>query len=408
MATHRKLLLRHGIAYPTTPAASNHATLALAVMHRDSPRRWEDEVKLRGLPAPPRLADYWAQFEAEMNALPPQAAQVVLSAERFGAMLSTRDRISALHARLAPHFSGIRVVAYLRRQDAHAASAYSQMLRSGIIGEPSLVQPKSRYGSFYDYAELLDNWSAVFDAACIVPRIFERASLRQGDVLQDFLHICGVADMKLPRQDNAVQNPSLSMQGQALLLSIGRLLQAQTGRESLGGDKVWEEVASLVSETCVGRGWRPCRDEAREFLALYSASNEAVRRRWFPERPELFDLNDSDLPEAPVRLDMEFDISLFGAVLLQAARRSLEADSAARLSKARLAAAQNQPEKARALLQKAVVLDAGNIEARLALARDMADAGESALATAHAEAVLAARPGNVAAKRILRELSSKI
>jgi cytochrome c-type biogenesis protein CcmH/NrfG len=59
-------------------------------------------------------------------------------------------------------------------------------------------------------------------------------------------------------------------------------------------------------------------------------------------------------------------------------------------------------------LQKAVVLDAGNIEARLALARDMADAGESALATAHAEAVLAARPGNVAAKRILRELSSKI
>jgi tetratricopeptide (TPR) repeat protein len=406
LVTRRKALLRQGFCYPSTPGGSNHVALAAAAALHGKPRKWQDEVKQKAMGVPPRLEDFWQQFHDEITALPPQIGTVILSAERFSSQLDSQDKIENLRAALEPLFADMRVIVYLRRQDTHATSAYSQMLRFGIIEPPALDQPLSRYRGFYDYESFLARWTAVFGRDAMTPRLFERAAMAEGDAVADFTRFCGIGKIKLAAPEAAVRNQSIDIHGQALLIAVGRLMQQQSGSAKVAG-RIWDELTDIVSDTCAGQGWRPSRAEARAFMAQYADSNEAVRKDWFPERATLFDLKDSDLPEHPITLDPQ-PLALVGAVVLEALRRGVQADSEVRLNKALAALALGQKDKAGVLLQKAVRLDGGNVNARIALARHMADAGQTAGAVEQAEAALSAKPGSRAARKLLEELGADI
>jgi tetratricopeptide (TPR) repeat protein len=404
LVTRRKGLLRQGFCFPSTPGGSNHVALAVAAAFQGKQRKWQDEVKQKAMGVPPNLEDFWRQFHDEINALGPGVRTVILSAERFSGQLDSQEKIGNLRAALEPLFDNIRVIVYLRRQDAHATSAYSQMLRFGIIEAPALEQPSSRYKSFYDYESFLGRWSAVFGRDAITPRIFERAAMADGDAVADFVQLCQIGKMKMATAEAAVRNQSIDIHGQALLIAVGRLMQQQSGSPKIAG-RIWDELTDIVSETCPGQGWRPSRAEARAFMAQYTDSNEAVRRDWFPDRATLFDTKDSDLPEHPITLDPQ-PLALVGAVVLEALRRGVQADSEVRLNKALAALALGQKDKAGVLLQKAVRLNGGNVNARLALARHLADEGQTAGAKEQAEAALSAKPTSRAARKLLEELGT--
>ena len=404
LVTRRKALLRQGFCYPNTPGGSNHVTMALAAAYHDRPRKWIEEVRQKGLPVPPSTGEFWQQFTDEMESLGPDTRTVILSAERFSGQLDSQEKIANLRAALDPLFDNIRVIVYLRRQDTHATSAYSQMLRFGIIAPPALEQPTSRYKSFYDYEAFLGRWSEVFGRDAIAPRIFERAAMLEGDAVADFIAQCQIPKVRPAPPDVAMRNQSINIEGQALLIAVGRLMREQSGSEKIAG-KIWDELTDIVSDTCAGQGWRPSRGEAHAFMANYSASNEAVRRAWFPGRATLFDMKDSDLPETPVAMDPQ-PLALAGTIVLEALRRGVQADSEVRLSKAQVALALGQKDKAGILLQKAVRLNGDNVDARLALARHMADVGQTAGALEHAEAALHARPTSRAARKLLEELGA--
>jgi tetratricopeptide (TPR) repeat protein len=406
LVTRRKALLRQGFCFPATPGGSTHVAMAVAAAYHGKPRKWQEEVKQKAMGVPPLLEDFWQQFYDEINALGPQIRTVILSAERFSGQLDSQEKIENLRTALDPLFDDYRVIVYLRRQDAHATSAYSQMLRFGIIEPPALEQPSSRYKSFYDYEAFLARWSTVFGRAAITPRIFERKAMTDGDAVTDFVQLCQIGKVKLAPAEESVRNQSIDVKGQALLIAVGRLMQEQAGSTKVAG-RIWDELTDIVSATCAGQGWRPSRAEAQAFMAQYTASNEAVRREWFPERATLFDMNDSSLPDSPVTLDPQ-PLALVGAVVLEAVRRGVGADSEVRLNKALAALAMGEKEKAGVLLQKAVRLDGGNVNARLALARHMADAGQTAGAMEHAEAALSAKPTSRAARKLLEELGADI
>lgn len=406
LTQNRKPLARNGVFYEPSPGGNNHSMVSTATVFKNNPRKWAEEVGRKGMAVTSQIDEFWASFDRTMTGLDPDIGTVILSAERFSTHLNTPEKITQFRNVMAPYFDDFSIVAYIRRQDAHSTSSYSQILRFGIIQDPSLVQKGSRYAQLYDYAALLGNWSGVFGEAAVVPRIFERTSMRDGDVLADFLEVCGLSDAPLPKPRAPVRNQSMDLQGQTLLLAIGRLLQEQNGTEKVGG-KMWDELTGVVSHCCPGQGWRPSQAEAKAFMEQYEASNESVRQRWFPERATLFDPDYSKLPEDAVTLDQKPSLELASRIILESLRRGLHVDSKARLTRAELSLERGETEKAAVQLQKAVNLNGSNLKARLALARHMAATGDTAAAKGQAEAIMAARPTHKAARKFLKQLNAE-
>ena len=290
LAAQRATLRQHGVSYPgaglAVPQFLHRAALA-GGDSRDS-----------------RVARFRREFDRELASLPSELSTVVLSDEQCSLHLRTAAQIARLHAWLAPHFATIRIVVYLRRQDALAASLYAQMLRHGIADPPSLETARGELAFLFDYAALLENWRGVFGRDALVPRIFESESLPGGDVVRDFFAACGLDPALAGQSAGADTNPSMNLQGQAVLLSLGRAVREETGRMQIR-DKPWARLAAIVTELFPGRGWQPSRAEASAFMAQYQASNESIRAAWFPTRPSLFDTDFSKLPELPEALAAE-------------------------------------------------------------------------------------------------------
>lgn len=287
LSAHRDALRREGVLYPRSPGAANHALLPASLVPVARLADFHSNV-WEGLAPEARLERFRREFAAELDAMGPEIRRVIISAEQCSGLLTDVAAIARLRDLLAPRFSAIRVVIYLRRQDQHFASGYTQGLRVGAIRPPALPEGGPERLPGYDYAALLDRWARVFGEAAITPRIFERAAMRNGDAVDDFLHLCGL-QLSVPAEDPARQsNLSLTPGGIALMLAMGRHLNAAGPGRVGGGAPLWRRFEHAVSEAMPGRGWRPAPAEAAAFLDRFRATNEAARARWFPDRPSLF------------------------------------------------------------------------------------------------------------------------
>ena len=293
LGARRAALAALGVCYPSSPGWANHGMLPASLVPLDMlghfhPNLWE------GMGPEARLARFRREFAAEMAALPANTRLVVLSAEQCGGLLSTREAIGRLRDLLAPLAARIRVVMYLRRQDSHFASGYTQGLRVAQIGPPTLPRVGPERLRHYDYAAQLDDWAAVFGEAAIEPRIFERGRLLNGDVVDDFLALAGIP-LAVPADDPDRQsNLSLTPGAIDLVRAMGGALKAGPGGLS-AASPLWRRFIASVSDALPGSGWKPAPAEAAAFLARFEVVNETVRRRWFPDQPTLF----AEAPPAP-------------------------------------------------------------------------------------------------------------
>ncbi|MEZ9322781.1 hypothetical protein AB4161_20825 [Vibrio sp. 10N.286.51.E5] len=120
---------------------------------------------------------------------------VIISNENFSWLFSN-DELISLKSDLSEIFDEIKIIVYLRRQDLAAVSHYQQA--SKRVDLPSTyyygkgVSPLPDSSSFYDYFdyyERIKSWSSAFGRSNVNVRVFEKEKLRNGDVVDDFLHI---------------------------------------------------------------------------------------------------------------------------------------------------------------------------------------------------------------------------
>ena len=114
-------------------------------------------------------------------------------------------------------------------------------------------------------------------------RRFEKPRLKDGDVVSDFMGLLGVVD--LPRPDEQAQsNVSPGLE----LLTVLKLMK-KTGAFDVG------KMRRAIQARCDVSGTRArlmSNDYAREIIDYYAASNEAVRKAFFPDDDTLFDMRD--------------------------------------------------------------------------------------------------------------------
>lgn len=366
LAAHRDALRGLGVYYPASPGWANHALLPASLVNNPRilwgfhPGTWE------GMSPAARLERFRDEWAAEMAALPDWAERVIISAEQISMLLRHEDEVTRLAAMLAPHFDPVTVVVYLRRQDLHAASAYSQWLRGGVLVEPGLPSGGPAELPEYDYGGLIGRYARAFGAAAVVPRLFDRAELAGGDVVEDFLRVAGLTLAVPDEVPGKSANLSLSREGQRLLLTMGRTMAARTGDDSWRDTPVWRRLAETVSNACPGKGWQPTRAEAREFLSRFAEGNEQVRAAYFPGRAALFPDDFDALPERQANAaDADRLAETALAVLLHEGAAGAARDAQAALAQFRLLRRQGDRAGARAAVVRAVKFAPDLLAARL-------------------------------------------
>ncbi|WP_203074982.1 hypothetical protein [Falsiroseomonas ponticola] len=408
LGARRAELTALGVCYPASPGWANHGMLPASLVAPEAlghfnPALWE------GMGAEARLARFRREFAAEMAALPATTRLIILSAEQCSGLLATRDAIARLRDLVAPFAGRIRVVMYLRRQDAHFASGYTQALRVAQISPPGLPPYGPDRLPQYDYAALLDNWAAIFGEAAIEPRIFERASMVNGDAVDDFLALANIP-LAVPSDDpDRYSNLSVTPAAIDLMRRMGEAMR-ETPEGLSAASPAWRRFVAAVSDAMPGPGWKPAPAEAAAFLARYAEVNEATRRRWFPARPALF----AEMPAAapaegppapPPPIDTEAALGAACTLLLHEMKANAQREAQLLVQQGRLLDRLGEEAPAanayRAALR--VVPDHPVAQARLA---DFAlAAGDVAGAAAHHAVLLRSHPNHPQTQRLGRLLA---
>jgi hypothetical protein len=371
---HRAALREQGVLYPSTPGDAQHDLLAYAMMENHAQRNRMETGLWRGMTPDARIEQFLQDFPAEINAAPASIRRVVLSTEFIYILLRKPSEVQRLHDLLRPLFSSIKVVVYLRRQDAHFTSLYTQLLRSGEVVAPDQLKMKPRPLHELDYAKMLERWAAVFGSQAILPRLFEQPASGRFDAVQDFLDICGIT---LPdaAETAADVNTSINLAGQLLLVDVGRLIQAQRDVRIVSGP-VWKSLTDAVTAAAPGRGWRPTRAAAEAFYGDFKQSNEAVRSAWFPDRATLFTEDFDEYPEQAVAVGQDALYATACATLVKLAQREHERTIRAAHDAVRQARTGGNPARLRTALQRAIRADPGHVGVRVMLADLHLDANE--------------------------------
>ena len=404
LAGQRDTLQAQGVYMPQSPGWANHALLPASLVNDSRilwgfhPGTWE------GVTPAARIARFREEWAAELAGLPAWAKRCVITAEQIGGLLRADDEVLRLAADLRPHFASIRVVVYLRRQDQHAASAYSQWLRGGNLAEPELPEGGPAEQPEYDFGGLLDRFAAAFGDAAMCPRIFDRGSLAGGDVVEDFLQLSGISLPIPPEEPKKNSNLGISLEGQHLLLVAGRRVAAEAADDLWRDTPQWRRLAEAVGETMPGRGWRPTRAEASAFMQRFAATNEHARSRFFPHLLTLFPMDFEDLPLEPLLASPDSLAPAALDVLLHEISNSAAREAQAAMAQYRLLKRLDDRPAMRQVLVRAIKFAPDLLIARLKISDLFLEEGDLLQAREHAEAAQRIAPDDRQVERLLRRV----
>lgn len=302
LALNKDKLLRHGIAVLDSLGSPNNRYLATYSM--DDKRTDESHAAL-GLKNY-RERKEWSRnlqvrLRAELESLPNNVERVILSSEHCHSRLVLKSEVERLKELLTSLFDEIKVLVYLRRQDEVAVSLYSTAMKVGYTHRAILPVDNINY-DYYDYERLLDRWSDVFGDGNLIPRVYERHRLADGDVIQDFCDVCLLQGVW---KSEAVikENMSLSPLGQEFLRVFNKHVPGGAYGEP---SELRGPIVQFLEQKCAGVPRKPGRRDAEKFYALFQASNNRVADKWFGTE-HLFHEDFTSYPEREPEIDYGFD-----------------------------------------------------------------------------------------------------
>ncbi len=185
-----------------------------------------------------------------------------------------------------------RIVGYFRRQDRYLESAYKQKMKTGKV-QPGFQNYIDKFGTAGgEYDRIVKGWIDGWPEALFLFRRFEPQALARGDVVHDFMGLLGLdieADGKPPSDEIANPTPSIDLLD---------LMQLVARMPNVDARKVFR--AMPVGELPRFHGRAMNNASARALLARFEDGNEALRRRFFPDDPQLFATDDLDGPDETI------------------------------------------------------------------------------------------------------------
>lgn len=283
LAANEGLLASQGIALPERFGEGNWRRLSAIFM---DPALIDDYFRKRRLLSKDERRAAQARWRSEYTAMLARIEKptLIISSEHLQSRLTKRKDVESLAEFLLPFTDTIEVVVYLRDPVDLAVSLYSTALLAGWT-EKTIFPPDHYYmQNLCGHQYTIERFENAFQCEPIVRR-FAGDALVEGDLVEDFCQATGI-----------VLNSAMSMpspQNQAISEIGGRILSRLNEKIPVFRDDVPNpergdlstRFAALFSD---GRKMTPTPQQAEAYDKAFRSSNEAVRRRFFPERTSLF------------------------------------------------------------------------------------------------------------------------
>lgn len=270
----RERLAERGVLYPEAPGKRNQTGLTMAagdISKRDPLRR------TAGLKSDEKILAFreemFAELAREARAKPYRIA--VMSGEHCSSRLTKDAEVTWLRDQLTPIFSEVAIVVYLRRQDDYLLSTYSTSIKSGNTQKLDIPKEQT-IEKRYNHWNLLSRWARVFGRENIICRKFERASLTNGDVVEDFLGLVGIPPESLEKPEDV--NESLDAEALEFLRLFNRTVPRfiKGAQNPLRGN-----IAAVLSRSSDGPLLTLSDEELAGFMTLFDDSNRRVAEEYF-------------------------------------------------------------------------------------------------------------------------------
>lgn len=181
----------------------------------------------RGISDREEISGDIAEVRADLRAALRAGGRLILSAEAFSTMPG--PGIARLGALLARHDAQVRVIGYARDPVSYASSGLQQRIRNNhVTGRVPRPRYRHRFGKFVE----------VFGRAAVEIVRFDRAQLKGGSVVTDFLLRCGIDPASLPEQR---ANETMNAAATRLVLDFNR-----NGPRSDGGRDLLAARQALI------------------------------------------------------------------------------------------------------------------------------------------------------------------
>ena len=220
-------------------------------------------------------------IEDEINQLKTSPKAMIITSEWLHSKLTTADEVKALGVFLRKFSQKTQVICYLKEQSALANSRYSTSLKFGssrpfgqYIGECS---PEITY---FNHFETLSRWSEIVSGNDLSCRLFSKKDLNGRSIFTDFLNQLNILHESDSWLNPSALNQSFSLKGALIFRALN---------ETLAGSKIPWKHKETLSEALAGSHNFVTEAEYNRISEAFSSSNEAVRKRFFPNREALFE-----------------------------------------------------------------------------------------------------------------------
>ncbi|MGM0831827.1 MAG: hypothetical protein ACQEUK_03245 [Pseudomonadota bacterium] len=285
----RNKLLESGYYIPLSIGDGNNRGLASCAMEES---RLDDFYHAQGINTKVARAEHdkhlLADLKAEMVSLGKKYHTVIFTSEHFHSRCVSQDEVNNVKGILTPYFEEFEIIVYLRPQVDMAVSLYSTYLRSGSYSkfDDFLEKHCSSDNPYYDYGNLLKKWSRTFGEQNIRVRIFDRNSMINKDVVDDFFAAVGFENCLSNFERVKNLNESLTPFGQEVL----RLCNFYNYSFLVDDISFKNKLSQLINKNFVGKGYSPSASLAKKIQGGFEALNSEVAKKWF-NKEKLFDFD---------------------------------------------------------------------------------------------------------------------
>ncbi len=290
--TNRELLARRGCLF--TPAAGERNNWKLPVAAYDAEQR-DDLTRAAKISTDDDLHRFRNRLSRDLTAAIERGRdegcdQIILSSEHLQSRLRSDTSLKRLAGLLdAVGVSEVEVIIYLRDPMTLVSSLYSTMVKNGSTGWRPPGPEHPYFNRVCNHRHTLEQLASVFGSDSLSPRLFQSDTLIGGSIIDDVLEVTGIDGSGLARPTPL--NESLSTTAVEILRRVNRYIPlvvddavnpARTGLLEIIERNNWGSKYQVDAET------------AAIYREAFAASNEWVRREFFPERQQLFSLRGGD------------------------------------------------------------------------------------------------------------------
>lgn len=246
--------------------------------------------------------------------------KIIFSSEHLHARLRSVKSILRLKTMLRAALPGhkIMVILYIREQASLNASLHSESVKSAGKG---VNPPSPGMSPYFDHVlnhlNTISMWAEAFGSNRLLLRVYDKNELKGSDSIVDFLDLIGLPldpNSAIPTDGPLNQN-TVTLRGEALKI---KALINQRCQGPLAPFN--QHINNALSATLNHLGDQRNNELDRTIRSFYAESNETLRQRFFPERPELFRIHESEPADEGPGMGNPLEASDVANALLKLAR----------------------------------------------------------------------------------------